>query len=197
LLAALPAAADVEPAFVKLRDAATPVEGLGAFLDRYIGECSDAFAGSECQANAKAFRAQATGKMYYMIVSEDSLNMLAPGPFGVGRGEFSVNVTPFFPADGYAVTHGAPKRLDEFGNPVLPYINVKGAMQEGWNSGSVPRILGMRQLRMQVVFTPEDVWSLSKKGGGKIFGVRARVHALRITFGRTGRLFALWLEKGR
>jgi hypothetical protein len=49
------AAADVNPKFAKLRDAAEPLGGLGQFIDSYVGDClSAALGGSECQKNAAA-----------------------------------------------------------------------------------------------------------------------------------------------
>jgi hypothetical protein len=47
---------------------------------------------------------------------------------------------------------------------------------------------------VQVVFTPLDIWSLNKPGGGKIFGVSSRIEAILLTDGRTGYELGLWLD---
>jgi len=187
--------ADVDPAFAKLRDAAEPIEGLGGFLDKYVGECSDVLAGKSCAEKAKAFRAAANGKKYYMIIGEDSATMISNGPWDMSRGEFIINLTPFFSGGDYALTEGAPKRTDANGNPVMSLIPIRGVAQEGWNQASVARLISTRQLRLQVVFTPLDVWSLPKKGGGKLMGMKAKLNAVLITRGRTGEEVALWVAK--
>lgn len=184
--------ADVDPRFAKLRDSAKPLAGLGTFLDNYIGECSDAFAGAECKKNAAAFRKDANKNKYYLIITEDQANMLSMGPYDLGRGEYTVNIVPLFAAGGYAVTHGAPKKTDAQGNPVMMYVQARGKVPPGWSAPSIKRLFTSRQLRVQVVFTPQGIWSLPKKGGGKIHGIRAKVDAVFVTIGRTGEPVALW-----
>jgi len=196
-LAFLPALAlaDVDPKFAKLRDSAEPVGGLGQFIESYTGDClSDAMGGSECKANAAAFRQKATGKKYVMIITEDAASMISMGTYDP-RGEFTLNVTPFFAAAGSALTQGAPTRTDAAGNPVLAYIKVNGKVPEGGNAGSVSRQVSMRALRLQVVFTPQGVWTLPKKGGGKTTGVKARIDAMLVTVGRTGEQMGLWFGR--
>ena len=56
------------------------------------------------------------------------------------------------------------------------------------------RMFSIRGVRAQVVFTPQGVWSLPKKGGGKNFGVTARIEAILVTEGRTGEQMGLWLN---
>src|SRR5688572_15209129 len=70
------AAADVDARFARLRDAAEPVGGLGSFLDKYVGDCaSEAMGGTECRQRTAEFRKRASGKKYYMIISEDAASM--------------------------------------------------------------------------------------------------------------------------
>lgn len=195
LLPAL-ALADVDPKFAKLRDAAEPVGGLGQFLENYAGDClSDAMGGTECKQKAAAFRQKATGKKYFMIITEDAASMIQMGTYNPSAGEFTLNVTPFFAAAGSALTQGAPTRSDANGNPVLPYIKVGGTVPEGGNASSVSRWVSMRALRLQVVFTPQGLWTLPKKGGGKTTGVKAKIDSMLITVGRTGEQVGLWMGK--
>jgi hypothetical protein len=192
LLPAL-ALADVDPRFARLRDEAVPLGSLHGFLEKYIGECTDVFASRECKENAKQFRAEANRQRYYMIVNEDQANMLSPGPYDP-RGEYTVNIAPFFAAGGYAVTHGAPKKTDANGNPVMMYLQAKGQVPPGWNAPRFQRLFQTRALRVQVVFTPQEVWDLPRKGGGKQHGVKAKVHAILVSIGRTGESVALWVD---
>ncbi|MBX5480707.1 MAG: hypothetical protein IRZ16_02485 [Myxococcaceae bacterium] len=186
------ASADVDPRFAKLRDAARPVGSLGSFLENYIGECSDFLAGAECRERAAEFRKEANTSKWYMIINEDQANMLKPGPYDPVRGEYTVNIAPLFAAGGYAVTHGQPRHTDANGNPVVMYVQAKGRVPPGWNAMSISRLFSTRSLRVQVVFTPQGVWALAKKGGGKMYGVKAKVDAIYVTIGRTGEPVALW-----
>lgn len=200
LLSSLLARADVDPAFARLRDAAQApgqggaIEGLGAFLDKYVGDCDGTLEGQECRQNAKAFRQSATGKKFYLMVSEDSVTQLAAGPHDP-RGELTLHITPFFPAGGYALTHGAPRKTDGNGNPIIPWLVLRVKTPDDWIGGTLERFLRMRAFRLQLVFTPQDVWTLSKPGGGKIRGVKAKIHAILISNGRTGEELGLWLAK--
>lgn len=193
LLPAL-ALADVDARFAKLRDASEPLGGLGAFLEKYIGACEGAFVDPQCKSQAEAFRKKYQGKRLYMIVTEDDATMLAPGAYSPGTGDYTIHITPFFPGGRYALTHGSPKKTDANGNPVLPLLTVSGTVPEGWNGQIFSRMFSMRGVRAQVVFTPQGVWSLPKKGGGKNHGVTARVEALLVTEGRTGQQLGLWLN---
>ncbi|QSQ25333.1 hypothetical protein JY651_10575 [Pyxidicoccus parkwayensis] len=193
LLPAL-ALADVDARFAKLRDESEPLGGLGAFLEKYIGACEGAFVDPQCKSQAEAFRKKYQGKRLYMIVTEDDATMLSPGPYSPGTGEYTINITPFFPGGRYALTHGAPKKTDANGNPVLPYLTVTGTVPEGWNMQMFGRLFSMRGVRAQVVFTPQGVWNLPKKGGGKNFGVTARIEGILVSEGRTGQQLGLWLN---
>lgn len=188
------ALADVDPRFAKLRDSAEPLGSLGAFLDKYIGECADLFAGASCKANAEAFRKAHQGKRLYMIVTEDVATMLAPGPYQPNTGDYVIHITPFFPAGKYALTHGAPKRTDAQGNPVLNLLSVSGTVPSGWNGLRFASLFRNRGARAQVIFTPKGVWSLPGKKGRKVFGVEAQVEAILVTEGRTGETLGLWLN---
>jgi hypothetical protein len=193
LLPAL-ALADVDSRFAKLRDESEPLGGLGAFLEKYTGACEGAFVDPQCKSQAEEFRKKYQGKRLYMIVTEDDATMLSPGPYSPATSEYTINITPFFPGGRYALTHGAPKKTDGNGNPVLPFLTVTGTLPEGWNAQMFSRIFSMRGLRAQVVFTPQGVWSLPKKGGGKNYGVTARVEGILVTEGRTGTQMGLWIN---
>lgn len=184
--------ADVDPRFAKLRNEAKPMGALGTFLESYIGECGELFAGSACKENAEQFRKEANKTKWYMIINEDQANMLKPGPYDPGRGEYTVNIAPMFAAGGYAVTHGQPTKTDANGNPVVMYVQSKGKVPPGWNAMQFQRLFATRALRVQVVFTPQGVWALAKKGGGKLYGVKAKIDAIYVTIGRTGEPVALW-----
>lgn len=187
--------ADVDPRFAKLRDRAEPLGALGTFLDNYIGECGGAFVDGSCKENSKKFRDQANRKKFYLIITEDQANMLAPGSYDPSTGEATVKIAPIFAAGGYAVTHGAPRKTDAHGNPVMMFIQTEGQVPEGWNGPRFQRLFNSRALRVQVVFSPQGIWSLPKKGGGKIYGVKAKIDAVLVTIGRTGEQVALWTPK--
>jgi hypothetical protein len=187
--------ADTDARFAKLRDSAEPVGGLGAFLDKYVGECSAMEGGANCQQAVREYRQKMRGKRLYMIINEENATMLSPGGYDFSRGQYSVNITPFFASSGYALTHGAPHKTDGNGNPVMPFLTVNGKAPDDWNQMRYTRLFSSRELRLQVIFTPQDTWALPKKGGGKMSGVRAKIDAILVTVGRTGEFVGLWLNK--
>lgn len=195
LLPAL-ALADVNPRFARLRDQAEPLGGLGAFLDSYIGECSGFFVSPSCRTEAEAFRKRYEGKKLYMIIREEAAAMLAPGPYQPGAGNYTIHVTPAFPGGAYSLTGGIPTQADAQGQPVLPLIRIEGTTPPGWNAQEFLRLFSERHLRAQVVFTPRGVWSLEGPDGRKRYGVDARLDAILLTDGRTGKVFGLWFAEG-
>lgn len=188
------ALADVDARFARLRDAAEPLGGLSAFLNRFIGECGDLFASPDCRSRADEFRKAYRGKKMYMIVTEDVATMVSAGAYEPNTGDFNINIVPFFAGGKYALTHGTPKKTDAQGNPIMPLLSVSGTTPQGYNGGMFSRLFSARGVRVQVVFTPLDIWSLTKPGGGKIYGVSSRIEAILLTEGRTGYELGLWLD---
>lgn len=194
LLPAL-ALADADPKFVKLRDQAEPLGTVNAFVEKFVGDCaSRMMGGGECEKNAEVFRQGATGKKYYMIVTEGTSSVLSMGEVKM-QGAFVLNLTPFFPAANMALTHGAPSKTDGDGNPVMPFIRIDSMMPEAWTVAMMARQVQAQGLRVQIVFTPQGVWTLPKKGGGSLKGVRAKFDAVLVTVGRTGETIGAWYAK--
>lgn len=190
------ARADVDQRFAKLRDQAEAMGALSAFIEKYVGDCqSKLLGGGECEKNAEVFRQGATGKKFYMIITEETSGVLQMGEVKVNNGSFVLNLVPFFAASGSAITHGAPSKTDADGNPVMPFIRIDSQMPDGWNPGMMARQVQSQALRLQIVFTPQGVWSLPKKGGGTMKGVKAKFDAVLVTVGRSGDVVGLWLGK--
>lgn len=190
------ALADADARFAQLRDQAEALTSVASFVDKYVGDCaSPLLGGSECVKNADLFRRGATGKKFYMIITEDSSGVLQMGEVNIGKGTLTLNLTPFFAGSSSAITHGAPSKTDANGNPVLPFIRIPSELPEGWNPGLMARQVQSKALRMQIVFTPQGLWSLPKKGGGTIKGVKAKFEAVLVTVGRTGEQIGLWVNK--
>lgn len=195
LLPAL-ALADVDPRFARLRDQAEPLGSLTTFLDKYIGECSGMFISPGCKGSAEEFRKKYEGKKLYMIVGEEAATMLSPGPYQPGSGNYTIQVTPYFPGGPYALTQGVPTQTDVSGNPLLPLLHIRGTTPEGWTAPDFMRLFSSRQIRAQIVFTPQEVWSIPRKQGiGKIYGVAARMDAILLTHARTGEVLGLWFAE--
>jgi hypothetical protein len=193
LLPAL-ALADVDPRFSKLRDSAEPLGGLGGFLDKFIGECTGLFTDPQCKANSEAFRKHYQGKRMYMIITEDVATMVAPGTYTPRSGDYTIHITPFFPGSKYALSHGAPKKTDANGNPIMQLLSVSGSLPPGWNAQMFARLFSTRGIRAQVIFKPKSIWTLPKPNGDKVFGVNAEVEAILLTEGRTGEQLGLWIH---
>ncbi len=186
--------ADTDARFAKLRDSAEALSSVTSFVEHYVGNCGPAISGgAECEKNAEAFRRAANGKKYYMIAVEDSTSVLQMGE-GTGDG-FMLNLTPFFAASDSALTHGAPTKTDPNGNPVMPFIRIEGQLPEGWNMGIMGRQVQAHAMRLQIVFTVQGLWTLPKKGGGTIRGVKTKFEGIVVQVGRTGDLVGTWYSK--
>ncbi|MDX2009522.1 MAG: DUF6066 family protein [Myxococcaceae bacterium] len=87
------ALADVDARFAKMRDVAEKIGGLSEFIDNYAGVCGPLMT-AQCEEKRKEFRRGADGKKHYMIVTEDSTNVLSMGDANPITGEFILNMTP-------------------------------------------------------------------------------------------------------
>ncbi len=186
--------ADADKRFTKLRDNAEPLTSVSAFVDKYVGDCLPLI-GGECERNAESFRKAANGKQYYMIVTERTAGVLQLGEINQRDGTFVLLLTPFFAGSNSAITHGAPTRTDAAGNPVMAFLRIDSKFPEDWTPAMMARQVAAQALRLQIVFTPEGLWTLPKKGGGTIKGVRARFEAVLVSVGRTGEQVGLWQPK--
>lgn len=196
LLLILPtvALADVDERFAKLRDASEKLGSLSEFIDNYAGSCGPLLT-AQCEEKRREFRRGADGRKHYMIVTEDSASVLSMGDANPISGEFILNMTPFFSAGDSAITHQAPSKTDGNGNAVLPYIRIPSKVPDGWNMQLMSRQVQARALRIQVVFTPEGVWTLPKKGGGQLRGIKTRFEGIIVQVGRTGDLVGKWYPR--
>ncbi len=188
------AAADVDQKFAKLRDSAEKLGSLSEFVENYVGACGPLMT-AQCEEKRREFRRAADGKRHYMIVTEDAANMLSMGDANPISGEFVLNMTPFFAAGDSAITHGAPGKTDPNGNPILPFLRVPSKLPDGWSMQLMNRQVQARALRLQVVFTPETVWTLPKKGGGQLRGVKTKFDGVIVQIGRTGEVIGTWFPK--
>lgn len=191
LVTAATAAAQDGDAFEKAKSGAAPTDGLSTFLRKFVGGCNDE-SGPQCKKAAEEYRRQNKGKRLYLSL-DDATSVLAIGRRGE-EGEVTFNVTPFFSGGELALTGGAPGRTDAAGNPVMPLLRVQGEAPDG-DVDRLARMLSAHQLKMEVVFSPEGTWSLARKSGGPIQGVKARLLALRISLARTGETVAVWMGR--
>jgi hypothetical protein len=188
---AVPLAVGAEAKFAQLRSAAEPLGSLSAFLEKYVGACGPG-SPPKCQSNASAFRSRANGKRFFLAAGDESSGLLSAGRFDAARREYELKLTPFFAAGAHALTHGAPRQTDAAGNPLIPLITMRRKAPEGWDASRVQRLVAARELRIELVFTPQELWTLSRKRGGPIQGVKSRIDALQLVSGRTGEVIASW-----
>lgn len=191
-LGAPSARAEAPASFARLRDRATPVESLAAFLDKYVGACTDLFEKATCEANSRKARAEMTGKSYYVILDDSAARLLKPGGFNPATREFRIDLTPFFDAGGLALTEGAPPSQDSEGRPRIPLMALQATLPGDWMPMDMERLLRTQGVRIHLVFRPQGLWSLPAKGRpGRLEGVKAKLLAVRLTNARTGEEIAL------
>lgn len=168
--------------FEALKATAETVDGgLAAFLEQYTGDCGDASNTPQCRQKAEAYRKSVAGKRFYALLREDAAGMVAFAPAGPAGGNYTVLVTPFFPGGAHAFTNQTPKKTDPHGNPVFPNLALPGLLPEGETEDSVERLFHRRGVRVEILFTPEALWSLPRKGEKPLTGCRGRLDALLVT----------------
>ena len=193
LLALLPGLALAEGRFDDLKKEAQPFEGgLGEFLELYLGDCGTASNTANCKNRSREFQTQAKGKRFYALVREDEAGMVGMSESTRSGGDFTVEVTPFFPGAEHALTNAVPKKTDAKGNPILPVMMFAGKLPGVETVDDMERLFKNRGVRLELLFRPEQPWALPKKGGGQMTGVKAKLDALQVT-SRTGAVLATWV----
>lgn len=193
LLALLPAVALGEGRFDELRKEAVSFDGsLGDLLELYLGDCGQASNTANCKNRSRDFQAQARGKRFYTLIREDEAGMLGMSTGTSRGGDFTVEVTPFFPGAEHALTNAVPKKTDPQGNPVLAVLMIPGTLPGAETVEDMQRLFKNRGVRLELLFRPEEAWALAKKGGGKLTGVKAKIDAIQVT-SRTGAVLATWI----
>jgi len=188
---ALPVLAGSDSKFAALRSAADPLGNLAGFVEKYIGDC-DPGSGPRCHSQAISFRETSNGRRFVILLGDESARVLSAGRFDAARREYELQLTPFFAAGLYAVTHGAPKQTDTAGNPLLPLLTMRRKAPAERDASRLQRLITGRELRVEVVFTPQEVWTLPRKRGDRIRGIKSRINALQVTNGRTGEIVGSW-----
>jgi len=183
-----------DPAFARLRESAEPLSSLGVFLDKYVGECNQTI-GAGCKTQSAQFRARNQGKSFLLTLSDDAVSMVSLGRFEASKREFEIRITPFFGGGGYALTHGAPRSADSQGNPLVPMLIARARLGEGSSPERFQRLFSSHQLRIEVVFQPRSVWTLSGKKGARSQGVAAQLQGIQVVESRSGESLATWLAR--
>jgi hypothetical protein len=193
LLSLVPAVALAEGRFDELRKEAQPFDGgLGEFLELYLGDCGTASSTANCRNRSREFQGQAKGKRFYTLVREDEAGMVGMSESTRSGGDFTVEVTPFFPGAEHALTNAVPKKTDAKGNPILPVLMFAGKLPGVETVEDIERLFRNRGVRLELLFRPEQPWALPKKGGGQLTGVKAKLEAIQVT-SRTGAVLATWI----
>lgn len=192
-LALVPALALAEGRFDELRKGAQPFDGgLGEFLEVFLGDCGQASNTANCRNRSREFQAQAKGKRFYFLVREDEAGMVGMSESTRSGGDFTIEVTPFFPGAEHALTNAVPKKTDARGNPILPVLMFAGTLPDGETVDGMERLFRNRGVRVELLVRPEQPWALAKKGGGTLTGVKAKLEAIQVT-SRTGAVLATWI----
>jgi hypothetical protein len=195
LAAALAAAAPLSPAlaepaarFDALLGRAERVGDLGLFLGRFIGSCDDPFERAACERNVESARRSLKGKVMAVTLGEEALGVVRPELRG---DRYRIVMTPFFDRGGYALTHGAPRRQDAAGRPLIDLLVMEGELPSGMMDMEFTSAFRTGNVRLEVVFTPESVWKLPRRGEpGSYEGVRARFLGVRLLDARSGNVLA-------
>ena len=193
LLVLVPAIALGEGRFDELRKEAQPFDGgLGEFLELYLGDCGTASNTANCRNRSREFQSQTKGKRFYALVREDEAGMVGMSESTRAGGNFTIEVTPFFPGAEHALTNAVPKKTDPKGNPILPVLMIPAKLPGIETVEDMERLFKNRGVRLELLFRPEQPWALPKKGGGQLTGVKGKLDAIQVT-SRTGAVLATWI----
>jgi Family of unknown function (DUF6066) len=170
--------------FDALRGRASRLDSLGAFLERYVGSCKDAFTRADCEHNVRAVRRGLEGRVYAASVAEQTLDIVRPQR---RQGGYRFVVTPFIDGGGIALTHGEPRQQDAAGRPLIAFVVMDGALPEGMDELALESALRTGRVELEVLFRPEGTWKLKRKNEPGFYeGVKARFLALRLVESRSG-----------
>jgi hypothetical protein len=181
--------ADGAKNFAEWRDKAQPVESLSQFLSDFIGSCdASVLDKKECVAKVEAFRKQALGRAYYVILGEDAQKMVAPKGFNPQTHEQEFALTPFFEGSGFALTAGQPSHVDSEGHPIVPLMRMTTKFNESITHEKIEHEFSTGEVKVQLVFRPKAVWKLPRKDKKGAFyeGVKADFLAIRLSDARSG-----------
>jgi len=193
LLLLAPALALADGRFEELRKGAQPFDGgLGDFLELYLGDCGTASNTANCRNRSREFQTQAKGKRFYALVREDEAGMLGMNTGTRAGGDFTIEVTPFFPGAEHALTNAVPKKTDAKGNPILPVMMIPAKLPGVETVEDMERLFKNRGVRVELLFEPEQAWALPRKGSTTLTGVKAKLDAIQVT-SRTGAVLATWV----
>ena len=184
-LALLPASALASDArFEELRSRANRLDSLDQFLERYIGSCKDELTRPECEHNVREARRGLDGRLYAASIAERTLEIVKPQRTQRG---YRFIVTPFIDGGGLALTHGAPRRQDAEGHPLIDFLFIDGSLPAGMDEMELESALRSGRVELEVLFRPEGTWKLKRKGEPGFYeGVKAKFLGLRLTESRTG-----------
>jgi len=179
LLPAAPRAAD----FDSVARTAGRIDSLEAFLARYIGHCTDVYERRKCEGNVALVRQEAAGHAFTVRV-QDAAGLIRLERRGGG---YLLLLTPFVDGGGLALTHGAPRRQDAEGRPLIDLISIPATVPDGMMDMEYESPFRTGAIELEIVFRPEKVWKLQRRGeGGSYEGVAARFLAVRVIDARSG-----------
>lgn len=181
---ATPSPIRADDRFETLRTRASRLDSLGPFLERYVGSCRDEFTRADCEHNVREVRRGIDGRVFAASVAEQTLEIVKPQRTRTG---YRFVVTPFIDGGGLALTHGAPRRQDAAGHPLIEYLVLDGALPEGMDEMALEAALRTGRVELEIVFRPEGTWKLKRKGEPGFYeGVKAKFLALRLVESRSG-----------
>ncbi|HTP28720.1 MAG TPA: DUF6066 family protein [Anaeromyxobacteraceae bacterium] len=170
--------------FQSLRDGAHRLDNLSSFLERYLGSCKDEQTRSECERELRSLRRNLDREIYLTSIAEQTLEIVRPERV---HGGYRFVVTPFIDGGGIALTHGAPRRQDAAGRPLIDFVVLDGKLPPGMDEMALESALRTGRLELEIVFRPEGIWRLKRKGQPGFYeGVKSRFLGLRLLDSRSG-----------
>lgn len=171
------------PSYTSLRADAQPVKNLGRFLEEYVGDCESEdpdFDKRGCEARAAAAREGMAGKLMRLELDDPSA-VLAFADWDARHQAFRLHFTPFLSERGVGLSAGKPTGLTAAGQPIVKNIPLWVPLPKGEAEFGFRRQLERGMVRLEIVFRPGKIWSMTaKRGEPAVRGVAVELLGVRV-----------------
>jgi len=181
-----------EQLFANLREQAKSIDNLKSFLRLYMGDCEMGPEAAGCRQQSAAFRQQANQNSYVFFAFDDALLLELRS---LPNGQLNISWLPFFSSFGYALSAHAPRQWNREGQPIYPYMQLRGQLPPGTQAEEVLRWQKVGRLAAEIIVVPKGMWKAPpSRGKETLEGMGVSWKAIRIFDSRTGQTLGIWMN---